>query len=207
MHSFLHLHPQWAKHVELTSKSCQQLMLTDHHSTIHQKGNFLWCQLSKSNSHQLLASNWCCTLTSKIIFLPNIFFNQHFLSPNCFASGHFLNTFLTYCPHVLMSMCYLQFNISRVSKSGLLNIVQWYWPNYDINLRFECPLGSSYYTYSLFQKCKNKLVKAFLQYDKKMPNSDKKIHNCHIMAQGKNTYDFHQATMIFLMHGYMPRHT
>ena len=39
------------------------------------------------------------------------------------------------------SIRYLQFDISRMSKSG--GDVPWYWPNVDVNLKFECPLGGN----------------------------------------------------------------
>ena len=52
-----------------------------------------------------------------------IFFNQMCFHYFFSASGNFLDTFLTsYCPHVLMSKSYLQFYISRVSKSDLLTL-------------------------------------------------------------------------------------
>ena len=51
----------------------------------------------------------------------NIFFNLKFLAPIFFTSGNFLETLLTlYWHHVLMSICYLQFDIMGMSNSGLL---------------------------------------------------------------------------------------
>ena len=58
--------------------------------------------------------------------IDNIFFNQNLFSTrrfvtNFFGSNHFPDTFLTsYWPHALLAIWYLQFDISRMSKSGLL---------------------------------------------------------------------------------------
>ena len=66
-----------------------------------------WHQYDVHSWHQL-------TINHKSKMKPK------FCSPNVFASGHFLDTFLpSYGPHVLMAISYLQFD-SRMSKSGLL---------------------------------------------------------------------------------------
>ena len=101
------------------------------------KMKVLWRQLLTSNWGQQLVSHWCHTLTSKFLkinqnvfstkmfFQPKCFFNQNYFSPNLVANGHFLKIFLaSYWPHMLMSIRYLQFNISTMSKSGLLMLFQ-----------------------------------------------------------------------------------
>ena len=69
-------------------------------------------QIDVNSWHQIVVTHW---------YETNFSSNNSF-SPSVFASGHFLDTFLTsYWPHVLMSIWYLQFDISRMSKSDHLN--------------------------------------------------------------------------------------
>ena len=83
-----------------------KMMLTVTHqpSTLGQKRKFLWCQLSTSNWHQLLASNWCHTMTLKKSFQPTFFFNQNVLSPYLlpviiFKTHSWHIDFMCWCPY------------------------------------------------------------------------------------------------------------
>ena len=102
-------------------------------SNIGQEWTFLWHQLLTSNWRQLLSSNWCCTLIFTKIS-NKIFFQTNFCCQWLF-SRYILDIILN------SSIRYLQFDISRMSKSG--GDVPWYWPNVDVNLKFECPLGGN----------------------------------------------------------------
>ena len=67
-----------------------------------------------------------------------MFFQPTFFSLNFVASGHILDTFLTSnWPHVLMSIWYLQFDISPMSQSGLVMLCN------DIDQMFRSIWGSS----------------------------------------------------------------
>ena len=71
-----------------------------------------------------LTSTVGITLMLYIDIITNIFqpkmFNQNSFSPIYFASGHFLDTILTTYGDVHYVI--LQFDISRMSKSGLLTL-------------------------------------------------------------------------------------
>ena len=76
-----------------------------------------------SNWWQLLASNWCCTLTFFLMQLT-FFWTELFFS-FFFASGHW--------HHMIFAIWYQQDVNIRSNE-----IVPWYWPIVYINLRFEC---------------------------------------------------------------------
>ena len=93
-----------------------------------------------SNWHQLMASNWCCTLTSntkmstKIVFQPNIIFTNS--SSHRSFPRHILDIILVSCVDVHMICAIWQQDVKIRSIE-----VPWYGPNVDVNVRFECPLG------------------------------------------------------------------
>ena len=101
--------------------------------------------------HQIDVAHW----HQQIVFQPKFCFIQNFVSPNRFASGHFLDTFLTsYWPDVIW-YCYLTsywpdvHMILAIWHQQDVNIrstddVPWYWQNADVNLRFKSPLGYIY---------------------------------------------------------------
>ena len=77
----------------------------------------------------------------KKYFNQHFFFNQHFLLQCFFVSGHFhiLDIILTSCVDDVPMIFAIWHEVVKIRS---IDVVSWYWPKFDVNLKFECPLGS-----------------------------------------------------------------
>ena len=108
---------QWVKNVELPSKLCQKLMST--------AGIKLMLHIDIKKTIQPK-----CVFFSTKLFFHNLFFQWSF-------SRHMFYIILTPCVDVHIFAIWHQHNV----KIWSIDVVPWYWPYVDVNLKFECPLG------------------------------------------------------------------
>ena len=107
--------------------------------TINHRSEMEVFVLLKSNWHQLFPSNWCCTLTilknQQKSFQPKFVFTD-FVCQWSF-SRHILDIILTSCVDVSIFAIWHKHGV----KIRSIDVVSWYWPIFDISLRFKCPMG------------------------------------------------------------------